>query len=124
MELGALVCIARNPRCVSCPLAAQCVWRASGRPAPTPPSRRPQQYAGTDRQVRGLLLAVLRETSGPVSRERLDLVWADEAQRSRALAGLVEDGLVEPAGATAYALAGETGALGDAPLLDTRPTSR
>ncbi|MEV4755724.1 A/G-specific adenine glycosylase [Micromonospora sp. NPDC049559] len=98
MELGALICTARTPRCADCPLAYRCAWRASGRPAPVGPTRRPQRYAGTDRQVRGLLLAVLREASGPVPRERLDLVWSDAAQRARALAGLVEDGLVELVG--------------------------
>src|SRR6266545_4856453 len=53
-----------------------------------------QQYAGTDRQVRGLLLAVLRDATGPVPAARLDLIWPDAAQRTRALAGLVDDGLV------------------------------
>lgn len=106
MELGALVCTARTPRCVDCPLATLCAWRASGREAPAGPSRRPQRYAGTDRQVRGMLLAVLRETSGPVPRERLDLVWHDEAQRTRALTSLVADGLVEVVDG-AFALAGE-----------------
>ncbi|MEV1285993.1 A/G-specific adenine glycosylase [Micromonospora sp. NPDC049679] len=106
MELGALVCTARAPRCGDCPVALTCAWHASGRPAPTGPTRRPQRYAGTDRQVRGMLLAVLRETAGPVPRERLDLVWADGVQRSRALAGLVEDGLVEVVG-DACVLAGD-----------------
>lgn len=106
MELGALVCTARSPRCVDCPLAASCAWRLSGRTAPPGPTRRPQRYAGTDRQVRGRLLAVLREATGPVPRERLDLVWADDPQRSRALAGLIEDGLVEMVDDTCV-LAGE-----------------
>jgi A/G-specific adenine glycosylase len=97
MELGALVCTARDPGCRDCPLAAGCAWRAGGRPLPAGPSRRPQRYAGTDRQARGALLAVLRETTGPVPRERLDLVWADAGQRERALATLVADGLVGPA---------------------------
>ena len=106
MELGALICTARSPRCADCPLASRCAWRASGRPAPPGPTRRPQRYAGTDRQVRGRLLAVLRESTGPVPRQRLDLVWADDAQRTRALAGLVADGLVEPVGQS-YVLAGD-----------------
>jgi A/G-specific adenine glycosylase len=100
MELGALVCTARTPRCVDCPLAARCAWRACGAPSPIGPTRRPQRYAGTDRQVRGLLLAVLRETPGPVRRERLDLVWPDDAQRSRALASLHSDGLIDLIGDT------------------------
>jgi A/G-specific adenine glycosylase len=108
MELGAMVCTARDPRCPSCPLAARCAWRASGRPLPVGPSRRPQQYAGTDRQVRGKLLAVLREATGPVPRTRLDLVWADADQRGRALASLVDDGLVCAHPGDRYTLAGLT----------------
>lgn len=108
MELGAMVCTARTPRCVDCPLVDCCAWHASGRTAPAGPTRRPQRYAGTDRQVRGLLLAVLREATGPVPRQRLDAVWTtDVPQRDRALAGLVEDGLVEPVGTTSYRLAGD-----------------
>jgi A/G-specific adenine glycosylase len=94
MELGALVCTARNPRCTDCPIATICEFRRSGAVPPVGPTRRPQRYAGTDRQVRGLLLAVLRESSDPVPRARLDLVWSDAEQRDRALAGLLADGLV------------------------------
>ena len=32
MELGALVCTARAPRCGDCPLRDRCAWRAAGRP--------------------------------------------------------------------------------------------
>jgi A/G-specific adenine glycosylase len=108
MELGALVCTARDPACRACPLSAGCAWWAGGRSLPAGPSRRPQRYAGTDRQVRGELLAVLREATGPVPRARLDLVWADAGQRERALASLVADGLVCPAPpGDRYALAGD-----------------
>lgn len=106
MELGALVCTAQAPKCADCPLAGSCAWRSSGRAGPAGPTRRPRRYAGTDRQVRGLLLAELRDTAGPVPRQRLDLVWDDEVQRARALAGLVEDGLVELVG-THVRLAGD-----------------
>jgi A/G-specific adenine glycosylase len=94
MELGALVCTARAPACGTCPLRGPCAWRRDGAPAPAGPSRRRQGYAGTDRQVRGLLLALLRESAGPVPGTRLDLVWPDATQRGRALAGLIADGLV------------------------------
>ena len=59
MELGALVCTARNARA---PLPdRRAVRLAAGRqPAHDGPPRRGQTYAGTDRQVRGKLLAVLR----------------------------------------------------------------
>jgi A/G-specific adenine glycosylase len=94
MELGALVCTARGPRCPDCPLATACVFRRTGAAAATGPGRRSQRYAGTDRQVRGLLLAVLRDSAEPVPRTRLDAVWSDVDQRGRALSGLLADGLI------------------------------
>jgi A/G-specific adenine glycosylase len=106
MELGALVCTARRPRCDACPVAGRCRWLAAGRPVPAQAAPRTQTYAGTDRQVRGRLLAVLRDADGPVARGRLALVWPDAAQRWRALDALVADGLVEPVGADAFALPG------------------
>jgi A/G-specific adenine glycosylase len=104
MELGALVCTARSPECVRCPIAAQCAWRLAGSPAHEGPPRRGQTYAGTDRQVRGKLLAVLREASGPVSQAALDAVWQEPVQRARALDGLVADGLVEAVADGVYRL--------------------
>ncbi|WP_156727341.1 HhH-GPD family protein [Streptomyces apocyni] len=96
MELGALVCTARNEDCAHCPIASQCAWRLAGKPEHQGPPRRGQSYAGTDRQVRGKLLAVLREASAPVPQSVLDRVWDEPVQRARALDGLVADGLVEP----------------------------
>jgi A/G-specific adenine glycosylase len=94
MEVGALICTARSPRCPDCPLATDCRWRALGSPPADKPYRRPQSYAGTDRQVRGLLLAAVREAAEPVPRAHLDLVWSDGVQRERALLSLLEDGLI------------------------------
>ncbi|MFV2121726.1 A/G-specific adenine glycosylase, partial [Streptomyces sp. Act-28] len=71
---------------------------------PEGPPRRAQTYAGTDRQVRGRLLAVLREATTPVPRAVLDTVWHDAVQRARALDGLVADGLVEPLDGGRYRL--------------------
>lgn len=95
MELGALVCTARTPECGKCPIAGQCAWRLAGSPPHEGPPRRTQTYAGTDRQVRGKLLAVLRAASEPVTQAMLDRVWHEPVQRARALDGLVADGLVE-----------------------------
>jgi A/G-specific adenine glycosylase len=109
MELGATVCTARAPRCGRCPLRA-CVWRSSGYPPATTVARRPQRYAGTDRQVRGRLLDVLRGNDSPVTRAQLDVAWlADIAQRDRALDTLLVDGLVEQTADGRFALAGEGG---------------
>lgn len=104
MELGALVCTAKNESCVRCPIAAQCAWRLAGKPEHDGPPRRGQTYAGTDRQVRGKLLAVLREAHAPVPQAVLDRVWHEPVQRARALDGLVADGLVEPLSGGLYRL--------------------
>ncbi|MGV9713104.1 A/G-specific adenine glycosylase [Gordonia sp. NPDC003424] len=107
MELGALVCTSRSPRCDDCPLT-DCTWVRLGRPAHSGPPRKAQKFAGTDRQVRGLLLDVLRDTEHPVDRARLDTVWtSDTAQRNRALDSLLVDGLVELTTDGRYCLAGE-----------------
>ncbi len=96
MELGALVCTARAPRCGTCPVAAGCAWRRAGMPADVHAGRRrTQAWAGTDRQVRGKVMALLRDALGPVPAHAVAAVWPDDAQRRRCLAGLVEDGLVQ-----------------------------
>lgn len=95
MELGALVCTATRPRCAACPLVDACAWVAAGRPPHDGPLRVAQPYAGTDRQVRGRLLAVLRGADAPVAADALAAVWDDAVQRDRALAGLVADGLAQ-----------------------------
>ena len=107
MELGATVCTARSPKCGICPLTV-CAWREAGYPPADGPARPVQRYAGTDRQVRGKLLDVLRASSEPVERARLDVVWlTDTAQRDRALDSLLVDGLVEQTADGRFALAGE-----------------
>ena len=94
MELGALVCTAARPRCTACPLADACAWRAAGYPTYDGPPRRGQAWAGTDRQCRGRLMAAVRDAEGAVSAGRLARTWDEADQRTRCLAGLVEDGLL------------------------------
>lgn len=99
MELGALVC-KTTPLCDQCPIIDTCAWVLAGRPAPEEhevkaAKRRVQKFEGTDRQVRGLLLDVLRTAHSPVEQAALDAVWPDAAQRSRALFSLLDDGLAE-----------------------------
>jgi A/G-specific adenine glycosylase len=107
MELGALVCTARSPRCADCPVYDECAWQLAGRPAYAGPAKPVQKFAGTDRQVRGLLLDVLRGSEGPVEKSRLDLVWHDGGQRDRCLDSLLVDGLLEQTRDGLFALPGE-----------------
>jgi A/G-specific adenine glycosylase len=106
MELGALVCTANRPRCGDCPLARECTWTRHGRP-PTPYRRAAPGYDGSDRQCRGRLLAVLCGTSGPVAADGLAVAWPDAAQRSRALGGLIDDGLVTEGADGSFSLPGD-----------------
>ncbi|RRD30808.1 A/G-specific adenine glycosylase [Actinomyces bowdenii] len=104
MELGALVCTARDPRCEQCPWRSQCAWLAAGRPADAHAGRRrTQAWHGTDRQARGMIMAALRES--PRGLARTDLLVAaaaagdragraDPDQPARALASLLADGLI------------------------------
>ncbi len=96
MELGAVVCRARGPRCEHCPLLDRCAWVAAGRPRHEGPPRRGQAWHGTDRQVRGAVLQLLRDAPGEVARSALEAAGEDAAQVARCLASLVEDGLLEP----------------------------
>lgn len=104
MELGALICTARSPGCQRCPVAEDCRWLAAGRPGLGSSTTRRQRFEGTDRQVRGLIMAVLREAHGPVSIGSLDTVWPDQVQLLRALDSLVADGLLDPIGNDTLAL--------------------
>ena len=104
MELGALVCTAASPRCATCPVSDRCAWNTAGRPAYDGPPRLGQAWAGTDRQVRGRLMAVLRDAEGSVARPRLDAAWSDPVQRARALQSLLVDGLVVQTDGDRYSL--------------------
>ncbi|WP_129360438.1 HhH-GPD family protein [Rothia uropygioeca] len=110
MELGALVCTAKAPKCDMCPVLDDCAWVAAGRPeAEYVP--RGQTWKGTDRQARGAIMAVLREATKPVPRAsliapnrdtpgvepksmtRLRALEASHEQLKRCLDGLIRDEL-------------------------------
>jgi A/G-specific adenine glycosylase len=107
MELGQVICTVRSPRCADCPVFADCAWQKAGRPAYAGPAKAVQKFAGTDRQVRGLLLDVLRGAPHPVTRADLDTAWSDAGQRDRCLDSLLVDGLVEQTDDGRFGLPGE-----------------
>ncbi|MDO4762378.1 MAG: A/G-specific adenine glycosylase [Corynebacterium sp.] len=99
MELGALIC-RPVPLCEQCPVQQLCTWQILGCPKPSAEEverakGRVQKFNGTDRQVRGKIMHVLRTATSPVSRAELAQVWPDAAQFDRCLFSLVEDGLAE-----------------------------
>ena len=95
MELGAIVC-RPEPACGACPLEHVCQWRANGHPPAEHRARRPQTFAGTDRQVRGLIMKLLRNAQpAAVPHATIEGAWHDSSQIQRALASLLADGLAE-----------------------------
>lgn len=96
MELGALVCTATSPDCAGCPLTRHCAWYQAGLPADDGPRRRVQSWAGSDRQVRGLIMAAVRESAEAIPYPQLAALLDGGAERfDRCLASLVTDGLVQ-----------------------------
>src|SRR5690625_4857531 len=105
MELGALVCTARSPDCGACPVAAECRWLAAGNPADRHAARRrTQPWHGTDRQVRGRVMQLLREHPDPAGVDETALLEALDGsstppeQARRASSGLLDDGLIARTG--------------------------
>lgn len=94
MEFGAVVCTARNPGCNSCIVKTSCAWRLSGFPSSDIPVRS-QKFEGTDRQVRGRIMKILKESNTPVSRTTFDDTSKNKKQIARAVDSLIADGLIE-----------------------------
>ncbi|MFN0096895.1 MAG: A/G-specific adenine glycosylase [Dehalococcoidia bacterium] len=62
MDVGALLCTSRQPACLLCPLAAECRWRAAGRPASAVTPAKPQpRFVETARFARGRIVDALRD---------------------------------------------------------------
>ena len=95
MELGALVCSSRSPRCDACPLAEICAWRAAGYPDTGDTRPKQSRFEGSDRRARGAVLRELRTSApAPIPRDELLAAWPDAPQRDRAIASLLADGLM------------------------------
>ncbi len=92
MELGALICTAKNPKCGQCPLADQCIWRSLDYPLSDQP-KRTQSWHGTDRQCRGVIVQALRENPA-LSKKEIMQLWDVPSQVEKALLTLLEDGLL------------------------------
>jgi A/G-specific adenine glycosylase len=83
IELGALVCRARAPRCKACPFTDACAWEGDAEIRRRPAVR----FEDTDRWVRGRVVAALAAGD--------ELPPIEPARLERALNGLVQDGLVQ-----------------------------
>jgi A/G-specific adenine glycosylase len=110
MELGAVICTSAQPQCALCPVQQACAWHSEGRPQNADRPRGQAAFAGSDRQVRGAIMALLRDASTSRTREQLipvdlDQEKYDQEQYERALSSLLADGLVEKLKSGRYQLA-------------------
>lgn len=105
MELGALICTARNPLCEQCPIKETCAWRNSGYQDRSEKKKPVQKkYEGSDRQARGAVMKILRENNKPQTKSELQKAWSDQGQLDRAIVGLLNDGLIELVGSDNFQL--------------------
>jgi A/G-specific adenine glycosylase len=88
MDVGAVLCRPRDPRCSDCPMWTRCASRG---PRDGEVRSRQASFAGSFRQRRGLVMARLRQ-GGAVPVQELD---------AEALASLVADGLAVVRGTSA-----------------------
>jgi A/G-specific adenine glycosylase len=102
MELGALICTAKNPLCGRCPVSDQCQWRSLDYPA-SERVKRTQTWHGTDRQCRGTIVQALRENS-TLSKKQIHLLWDVPSQVEKAILTLLDDGLIEERRKNTYSL--------------------
>jgi A/G-specific adenine glycosylase len=97
MDLGAMVCQARQPACAECPLRSGCAWRAAGYPVePNPQRESPPRFEDTARFARGRIVAWLREReAGSRAEVAAMLPPRHREEAGTYLAALERDGLVE-----------------------------
>jgi len=93
MELGAIVCTSKNPKCELCPVISACNWRKNGYPK-SDLVRKSQDWHGTDRKCRGTIVQALRENES-LTENAIKKLWPEESQVEKALKTLQEDLLIE-----------------------------
>lgn len=98
LDLGAQFCKS-SPLCVECPVARHCRWRRDGGADPAPKSAgvsRPQPvFVGSNRQLRGKILAALRHSSRTERQLATMLDGAEPGRLDEVLDSLLRDGLIE-----------------------------
>ena len=108
MDLGAMVCTARNPRCESCPLVLNCSasikfisLKDSKQTQIKLANKKKTKFIGSNRYYRGLIISELRDRTKPIQIDELgklinpnysstgDAMWMTDL-----INGLIKDGLI------------------------------
>jgi A/G-specific adenine glycosylase len=95
MELGAVVCRARSPRCHDCPVRSGCRWQGSAfEPDPWRSRSHQSRFEGSDRQGRGRLMKALVDAPVPATGLAAVMGWPDDPDRAvRVASTLIDDEL-------------------------------
>ncbi|MEY4130895.1 MAG: A/G-specific adenine glycosylase [Actinomycetota bacterium] len=116
LDVGAVCCVKRNPRCEICPLQTQCEWNRQGRPSPDPAegsagvSKKQSAFHGSFRQGRARMLDELRKGITLLPQDLVTACgWQEQPdgveQAQRAADSLVKDGLATTTAQGHYVLA-------------------
>lgn len=105
MDLGAVVCRARNPDCEACPLRGRCSWKTAGSPAARAPAGPAPKFETTARFARGRIIDALREAPADIDELAAILPGLHSERTGIYLAALEKDGLVSHDAAGTWALA-------------------
>ena len=95
MDLGALVCTARNPACGVCPLSGSCAWRLANYPASPKTAKPTPRFETTARFARGRIVEALRNAPTLSVDALASLLPPAHGARIEAyVAALARDGLI------------------------------
>ena len=101
MDLGATLCLPREPHCSDCPVVEWCTGPDTYVSPPAQPN-----FRGSNREARGAIIRTLVE-QGPSTVSRLSTETdLDPPRLLKALEALIAEGMVQPADSGAYRLPG------------------
>ena len=94
MDFGASICTPR-PKCGACPLTTLCVaYRQFNSGAQAEAVRAQATFSGSQRELRGMIMSILRAADGPLDRNHAIAVVAERAGVKRSRVALAEQGLI------------------------------
>lgn len=104
MDLGAVMCSARSPRCEACPLQRECAWRAAGRPSADRVASSTPRFETTARYARGRIIDALRMRQHTSDELRTALPTGHHPKLPAYLSALEREGMVERVHRDSWAL--------------------
>jgi A/G-specific adenine glycosylase len=102
IDLGAVVCRARDPQCAGCPIRSGCAWTSGRRPASKRAARPAPRFETTMRYARGRIVSVLRSRRWTTLRSLVRYSGLEAGRASAAVDALEADGVINRRGERIY----------------------